>query len=71
VPTIPVSNPTLTLVDVRGIGAATEDRLRASGITSVDMLASANAKDVADALGYQDITRAQALIDEAAKLLGS
>ena len=59
-----------TLASVRGVGAATETKLKAAGINSVRDLAMASPDKVAEILGYQDTARAKAMIDEAARLIG-
>ncbi len=59
-----------TLASVRGVGAATETKLKAAGINSVRDLAMASPDKVAEVLGYQDTARAKAMIDEAARLIG-
>lgn len=59
-----------TLASVRGVGAATETKLKVAGINSVRDLAMASPDKVAEVLGYQDTARAKAMIDEAARLIG-
>lgn len=66
----PIIREGLDLTSVRGVGAATVDKLKAAGISTVAALAKADAKKVAKTLGFQDITRAQAMIDDAARLIG-
>ncbi|GAB6095362.1 hypothetical protein JCM14469_16140 [Desulfatiferula olefinivorans] len=72
IPTVtrPVTGGGLTLTSVRGVGATLSDRLTAGGITTVADLAGADAARVARILGYQDVSRARVLIDNARELLG-
>lgn len=57
------------LVEIRGIGPASEEKLHTAGIRSVKDLALASPERVAEILGIRDMNKAKAFIDEAKRLI--
>jgi len=57
------------LAEIRGIGAASKEKLHTAGIRSVKDLALASPERVAEILGIRDINKAKAFIDEAKRLI--
>jgi len=57
------------LEEIRGVGAASEEKLHTAGIRSVKDLALASPERVAEILGIRDMNKAKAFIDEAKRLI--
>jgi predicted flap endonuclease-1-like 5' DNA nuclease len=57
------------LVEIPGIGPASEEKLHTAGIRSVKDLALASPERVAEILGILDMNKAKAFIDEAKRLI--